>query len=395
MKITAMTQRLAGLGGMKWEIHLKAKELINQGRDIISLTIGEPDVPTPDALMEIAIQSMLRGRTGYSDGRGEKGLRLALAERASRRTGQNISADQVMCFPGTQTALYAVLMGVAETGDEVLVGDPMYATYEGLVRASGANMVPVPLHAGNGFRMTANDVAKAITPYTTALLLTTPHNPTGAVLSEPDIREIGQLALQHDLWIISDEVYEDLVFSDTTFTSALAIPEIADRVIVVSSISKSHAAPGFRSGWCIGPKEFTSRLLPLSETMLFGNQPFIADMTEAAVREGSTVAAEMRRRFAARAEVLEGRLSTDPKLSVHRPEAGMFALINVTGTGMNGDQYAAHLLEHGGVAVMPGSSFGLTMNDWVRVALTVDDASFNTACDRILAHSAVLRLEIA
>ena len=117
MKITAVTQRLAGLGGTKWEIHLKAKELINQGRDIVSLTIGEPDVPTPDALMEIAMRSMRKGRTGYSDGRGEKGLRLALAERVSARTGQSISADQVMCFPGTQTALYAVLMGVAETGD--------------------------------------------------------------------------------------------------------------------------------------------------------------------------------------------------------------------------------------------------------------------------------------
>ena len=170
--------------------------------------------------------------------------------------------------------------------------------------------------------MTAGDVAKAITPHTTTLLLTTPHNPTGAILSESNIREIGQLALQHDLWIISDEVYEDLVFSDTTFTSALAIPEIADRVIVVSSISKSHAAPGFRSGWCIGPKDFTSRLLPLSETMLFGNQPFIADMTEAAVRDGSPVAAEMRQRFAARAKVLQGRLSSEPKLSVHTARGG-------------------------------------------------------------------------
>ena len=153
----------------KWEIHLKAKELINQGRDIISLTIGEPDVPTPDRLIEIATQSVRRGRTGYSDGRGEKGLRLALAERASVRTGQSISADQVMCFPGTQTALYAVHMGVAETGDDVLVGDPMYATYEGVVRASGASMVPVPLHAENGFRMNAIDIAKAITPRTTAI----------------------------------------------------------------------------------------------------------------------------------------------------------------------------------------------------------------------------------
>ena len=395
MKITAVTQRLAGLGGTKWEIHLKAKELINQGRNIVSLTIGEPDVPTPDALMEIAMKSMLKGRTGYSDGRGENGLRLALAERASKRTGQSISADQIMCFPGTQTALYAVLLGVAETGDEVLVGDPMYATYEGIVRASGANMVPIPLHAENGFRMTASDIAKAITPRTTALLLTTPHNPTGAILRKSDISELGELALQHDLWIISDEVYEDLVFSDNTFTSALVMPELADRVIVVSSISKSHAAPGFRSGWCIGPQDFMSRLLPLSETMLFGNQPFIADMTEAAVRVGSPVAAGMRRRFAARAEVLQDRLSSYSKLSVHRPEAGMFALINVAGTGMNGEQYAAHLLEYGGVAVMPGSSFGLTMNDWVRVALTIDDATFNTACDRILAHAAALRLEIA
>jgi len=129
--------------------------------------------------------------------------------------------------------------------------------------------------------------------------------------------------------------------------------------------------------------------------MLFGNQPFIADMTEAAVRDGSDVAAGMRQRFDARAEVLQGRLASNPKLSVHRPEAGMFALINVTGTGMNGDQYAAHLLEYGGVAVMPGSSFGLTMDDWVRVALTVDDTSFNIACDRILAHAAALRPEIA
>ena len=392
MKTTAVTLRLAGLGGAKWEIHKKAKELINQGRDIVNLTIGEPDVPTPDRLMEVATQSMRRGRTGYSDGRGEEGLRFAIAERASARTGQSISDQQVMCFPGTQTALFAVLMGVAEIGDDVLVGDPMYATYEGVVLASGANMVSVPLRADNGFRVNAGDIAKAITPRTTALLLTTPHNPTGAILRESDIREIGELARQHDLWIISDEVYEDFVFSDNTFTSALAVPELADRAIVVSSISKSHAAPGFRSGWCIGPKDFTNRLLPLSETMLFGNQPFIADMTEAAVRDDSSVAAGMRRRFAARAEVLHGRLSSDPRLGVHRPEAGMFALINVAGTGMNGDQYAAHLLEHGGVAVMPGASFGLTMSEWVRVALTVDDATFTTACDRILAHAASLRL---
>ncbi|MDT8329175.1 MAG: pyridoxal phosphate-dependent aminotransferase, partial [Roseovarius sp.] len=289
--------------------------------------------------------------------------------------------------PGTQTALYAVLMAVAEAGSEVLVGDPMYATYEGVIRASGADMVAVPLRPENGFRMAAADVASRITPRTRAILLTTPHNPTGAILRPEDIAAIGRLAIEHDLWIISDEVYEELVFEGATFVSPLAEPDLAERVVAVSSISKSHAAPGFRSGWCVGPLEFTEALLSLSETMLFGNQPFIADMTEAAVRAGSDVAPGMRARFAARADLLARRLGVETGLYVHRPEAGMFAMINTQSTGLSGHDYALDLLEKTGVAVMPGTSFGETLNDWVRVALTVDDAPFDAAIDRIVAHA--------
>ena len=395
MRHTDITQRLAGLGGAKWEVHLKARELAAQGRDIIELTIGEPDVPTPDALIEVAADAMRRGRTGYSDGRGEDGLRAALAERYSRSAGRPITPYQIMCFPGTQTALYAVLLGVAEADCEVLVGDPMYATYEGVVRSSGAEVVPVPLRADNGFRIHADDIAARITPYTRVILLTTPHNPTGAILTREDIDALGELAIAHDLWIISDEVYEELIFDTSEFCSPLSRAKLADRVIVVSSISKSHAAPGFRSGWCVGPEAFTEALLPLSETMLFGNQPFIADMTEKAVREGSPVAEGMRQRFAARAERLHDRLSKESALKVHRPEAGMFAMIDVSATGMSGTDYALHLLEHGGVAVMPGASFGETLDAWVRVALTTDDAAFDAACDRIIRHAAQLQLETA
>lgn len=395
MRQTDITKRLAGLGGAKWEVHLKARALAAQGRDIIELTIGEPDVPTPAALVEVAADAMRRGRTGYSDGRGETGLRAALAERYSQRAGRRIKPDQVMCFPGTQTALYAVLLGVAEAGQQVLVGDPMYATYEGVIRATGAEMVPVPLRPENDFRIHADDIAARITPQTTAILLTTPHNPTGSVLTRADIDALGELAIAHDLWIISDEVYEDLIFDTSQFCSPLWRPQLADRVIVVSSISKSHAAPGFRSGWCIGPEAFTEALLPLSETMLFGNQPFIADMTETAVREDSPVAQGMVQRFAARAERLHRRLSEESQLKVHRPEAGMFAMIDVSTTGMSGSDYALHLLEHGGVAVMPGASFGATLDAWVRVALTTGDAAFDEACDRIIHHAAQLHLESA
>jgi arginine:pyruvate transaminase len=387
MKHTEITKRLSGLGGAKWGVYLKAKKLVEQGHDIIELTIGEPDVPTPDDLINTATAAMKAGRTTYSTGRGEAGLRAALAEQYTRSVGREIGADQILCFPGTQTSLFAVMMGVAEAGDEVLVGDPMYATYEGVIRASGANMAPVPLRAENGFRINAVDIAARITAKTTAILLTTPHNPTGSILTASDIDAIGALALEHDLWIISDEVYKDLIFDNSTFNSPLSRPELADRVIVVSSISKSHAAPGFRSGWCVGPAAFTQALLSLSETILFGNQPFIADMTERAIRDGSSVAPGMRQRYADRAVRLHNRLSQESALKVHQPQAGMFAMIDVSATGLNGSDYALHLLEHGGVAVMPGASFGETLDRWVRVALTVDDFAFDTACDRIVAHA--------
>ncbi|UWQ49046.1 pyridoxal phosphate-dependent aminotransferase [Leisingera caerulea] len=386
MRLTAITERLAGLGGGKWEVHLKARQMAAAGADLVEMTIGEPDVPTPPELLEAAAQAMHAGRTGYSDGRGEAHLRAALADAYSTSRGRKFGPENILCFPGTQTALYAVLQGVAEPGTEVLAGDPMYATYEGVIRASGAEMVPVPLRPEAGFRMQASDLAARITPRSRAILLTTPHNPTGAILTAQDLREIGELAVQHDLWIISDEVYEHLVFERAEFVSPLSDPALADRVIAVSSISKSHAAPGFRSGWAVGPADFCTALLPVSETMLFGNQPFIADMTEKAVRKGSSVAPGMTSRFASRAALLVQRLHGETGLRVHRPEAGMFALVDVSATGMDGDAYAWDLLDSG-VAVMPGSAFGESLKHWVRVALTIDDESFATALDRIVAHA--------
>lgn len=394
MKTTDVTARLASFGGAKWDVHLTARKRIAAGEDIVEMTIGEPDVPVPPELMEQAVTSMRAGRTGYSDGRGELNLRQALAERYSATRGRSFEPDNFLCFPGTQTALFAAMMGVAQQGDEVLVGDPMYATYEGVVAATGADLVPVPLTPENGFRMQADDVAARITPRTTALLLTSPHNPTGAILGRDDLLALCKLAKAHDFWIISDEVYEQMVFEGAEFVSPLALSDYADRVIAVSSISKSHASPGFRSGWCVGSKAFCDALLPYSETMLFGNQPFIADMTELAVREGSSVAAGMSARFSRRAGLLADRLQAETALEVHRPEAGMFAMINVAPIGMNGDDYAWDLLDYG-VAVMPGSAFSASLTSWVRVALTIDDAAFDIALARLISHANSKTQEVA
>ena len=391
MKYAAILDRLDGLGGAKWEIHARARQMKSEGHQVIELTIGEPDVPCPDSLLEVAARAMQAGRTGYSNGRGEPQLLRALAARLTARRGRPIGPENIMCFPGTQTTLFAVLMAIAETGTEVLVGDPMYATYEGLIRATGAKPVPVALRPERGFRLDPADLAAAITPASRVIFLNTPHNPTGAVLNHEDLAAIGDIARAHDLWILSDEVYEALVFPGTRFASPLDLPELADRVIACASISKSHAAPGFRSGWCVGPASFCERLLPLSETMLFGGQPFIADMTAAAVSAPSEVAPGMVARFAARAEIIHDALDGQHGLRVHRPQAGMFALLDIRATGLSGEAFAASLLEAEQVATMPGESFGQALSGWLRLALSQSDGLTAEACRRIARHAAQLQ----
>ena len=390
MKYASVTDRLAGLGGAKWALHARARALKAAGKDIIEFTIGEPDVPTPEVLVEAAQRAMAAGRTGYSNGRGEPGVVAALAARYSERRGRPITKDQIMCLPGTQTVLYAVLRALVETGDEVLIGDPMYATYEGQIAQTGATAVPVPLRPEKGFRMQVADVEARITPRSRVLFLNTPHNPTGSVLRPEDILALGELARKHDLWIISDEVYEDMIFPGVSFSSPLDFPELADRTIVACSISKSHAAPGFRSGWCVGPAEFCARLLPLSETMLFGSQPFIADMTALAVSNPSPVAAGMAERFARRAEMFSRALDGVSGMRVHRPEAGMFLLIDIRATGLSGNDFADSLLGQQSVAVMPGESFGEGLSGWLRLSLTQSDDNVIEACKRIAAHAATI-----
>ncbi|MBE2275821.1 MAG: aminotransferase class I/II-fold pyridoxal phosphate-dependent enzyme [Rhodobacteraceae bacterium] len=391
MRYAAVTDRLAGLGSAKWMLHTKARAMKDAGREVIELTIGEPDAPTPPALIEAATAAMRAGRTGYSNGRGEPALLAALAQRYTARRGRPFGTDQVICLPGTQTSLYAVFRTLVQADDEVILGDPMYATYEGVIRQAGASPVPVALRPEAGFRLQAADVAAAITPRTRVIFVNTPHNPTGAVLRPADIAALGALAAEHDLWIVSDEVYEELVFPGVTFTSPLSFPELAARTVACASISKSHAAPGFRSGWVVGPADFTRRLLPLSETMLFGSQPFLADATALAVAEPSPIAGGMAERFARRAALIAEALDGTAALRVHRPEAGMFALIDVRATGRSGEAFALGLLDSQAVAVMPGESFGAGLAGWLRVSLTQPDDRIAEACRRIATHACHLK----
>ncbi|MGI9489427.1 MAG: pyridoxal phosphate-dependent aminotransferase [Geminicoccaceae bacterium] len=379
-RFAAITERLRDTGGAKWAVHLRCREMRQAGADIIELTIGEPDVSPSSALIDVAHQAMLAGRVGYSSGQGEPELIDALVERYRKRRS-DVTGDNVLCFPGTQTALFATIMGLAGTGDGVLVGDPFYATYEGVIRASGAHSVSVPLRPEHGFRLQPDDLVASITPASTVLLLNAPQNPSGAVLDQATIDNIGEICRLHDLWLVCDEVYEELVF-DGAFASPFDNPAFADRVIALSSISKSFAAPGFRSGWAIGPADFCEKILPISEAMLFGNQPFIADMTAYALRNPPDTAMRMREDYRRRAHIFTESLAGISGITPHPPAAGMFILADVAETGLDGKTFAWALLE-AGVAVMPGSSFGVNAADLIRLSLTVPDDAIVTACERI------------
>ena len=382
MQYTTVTKDLKDLGSKKWAVHLKARELIAAGSDVIELTIGEPDIPPEQDLINECIRSMQAGRTKYSNGRGESNLLLKLRQKYAQVSAVPIVEENILCFPGTQTALYASMRALAEKGDEVIVGDPLYATYEGIIKSSGAKMVPVPLRKENNFIIQAPDLRKAITNKTKVVLLNNPHNPTGAVMSEQDFMNLAELIIQNNLWLVSDEVYEDLIFQGDFFSS-LSIKKLAPHTVVVSSISKSHAAPGFRSGWAIGPKEFCLKTLPLSETMLFGGQPFIADMTALALSRPSKVAIQMRTTYERRARLIHKNLTKVKSITPLIPDAGMFLLVDIEKTNLTCSDFAWKLLNEQLVAVMPGTSFGDQAKGFIRISLTVPDESLLEACDRI------------
>lgn len=384
MRTSSILKRVAGLGSDKWHVHVKARQLMAKGEAVILLTIGEPDQPTPDELIEATCAALKAGRTGYSSGRGEAAVLKALAAKYSARTGRDIGRDQFIWVPGTQSALYLLLTGLVESGDEVLLANPCYATYHGLVRSTGARTVPVALRESRGFRLHADDLARAVTPATRLIFLNSPHNPTGAVLTRDDIRAIGAVAKAHDLWILSDEVYESLVY-EGPFASPFDEADLAERTVVASSLSKSHAAPGFRAGWCAGPAGFIAQLLPLAETMLFGAQPFIADMAVQALSHDFAITTHMRHSYAARAAHVAQVLAGVPGLRVHPPQAGMFVMLSVDGLGLDGEAFAMRLLAEERVAVMPGAAFGDAAAGMVRISLTVPDATLADGAQRIAA----------
>jgi arginine:pyruvate transaminase len=383
MRYAKITERLQGLGSEKWAVHIEGKEREAKGEKLIFLSIGEPDAAVPGAIMDVAERQMRAGRTRYSNGRGEPQVLRALSAMYSKRTGRHVAPSQFLFLPGTQTALFVAFMGLIDIGDEVLLPDPYYATYEGVIAAAGGIPVPVRADPDRGFHLNAADLAKKITPRTRALLLNTPGNPTGTVFTADEIASIGALCRKHDLWIVSDEVYATLTYGNTVFVSPFDDAALEERTVVVSSVSKSHAMPGFRCGWIAASEEFCERVLPFSETMLFGSQPFLEDATAFALDNYFPEVEKMKVDYEKRARALIAGLAGARTVSARMPEGGMFVMVDVRKTGLSGDDFARRLLAEEAVVTMPGESFGEGGAGHLRVALTVDETQIAEASKRI------------
>ena len=382
MKFAPISDRLAGLGAAKWAVHAEGLRRANLGEPIIMLSIGEPDLPPPASVLDAAAKAIHSGRTRYADGQGEPQTLAAIANHLTKRSGVPVSPEQVLFTAGTQNGLCTALLTLVQTGDEVLVPDPYYATYEGLVAASGATFVPVATQPEDNFHVTAQAIERAITKRTKVLLLNTPSNPTGAVLTEKEIDEIGAVCERHDLWIICDEVYADMTF-DVPFCSPFDRPHLRHRTLAVSSISKSHALPGFRAGWVASHPDVTPRLVLVAEAMLFGSQPFIEDALTVALNEQHPEVERLRLAFRERAETLIKAFAGSQAITARMPEGGMFIMLDVRRTKLSGEEFAWQLLRQENVSVMPGESFGNGGAGHIRIALTVDSEILREACDRI------------
>lgn len=390
MKFASITTRLATLGSDKWTVHIEGKRRRASGEKLIFLSIGEPDLPPPPAILAEAQRNIRPGRIGYAAGNGELFLRESLARHYTRQTGRAISAEQFIALPGTQAALALALTSIVEPGDEVLLLDPYYATYEAVVTAPGGKPVAVPLNPDNGFHPDLAKIQQAITPRTKAIVLNSPSNPTGAVFTPDEIRGIGDMAKRHDLWIVSDEVYATLVHGSHRFTSPFFHKDLEERTIVVSSISKSHALPGFRCGWIAASEDYCAKALPIAETNLFGSQPFLEDALAFALNNDFAETAAMRDAYWARGKALVQGLTASNRVKARLPEGGMFVMVDVRPTGLSGEDFAHRLLSEHDVVTMPGESFGKGGAGHLRVALTVDETTIAEAARRIVALAASL-----
>jgi arginine:pyruvate transaminase len=380
MKYSNLVERVSGDGADAWQTHYAASAARGRGEDVIILSVGDPDLDTPQPVLERAIEALRSGDTHYTAVTGREPLREAIAAAHRRRTGQVTEADNVIFLAGAQNALFAASLCIAGPGDEVIAFEPLYPTYPATIEVSGARMVRVAAPAAGGFRPDLKALEVAVTARTRAIFFATPNNPSGAIIGAEDMAAIGELARRHSLWVVVDEVYAGLAPEGKVPSLAAALPE---QVVTIGSLSKSHAMPGWRAGWLIGPKALVAHAEALAICMLYGLPGFVQEAALTALGLAAEAERGMRDFCASRLQFVLRELDGVPGLRCSRPDAGMFLLIDVRETGMSGFEFMSELYRSERVSVLDGGAFGPGTAGFVRLFFATDEAALREGCARI------------
>jgi arginine:pyruvate transaminase len=380
MKFSKLVGRISGDGADAWKTHYLASGARERGEDVILLSVGDPDLDTPAPVVDRAIECLRSGDTHYTPATGREPLRTAIAEQHRVRSGQDVDASNVIFLAGAQNALFAASLCVAGPGDEVIAFEPLYPTYPAAIEVSGARMVRAPASPASGFRVDPRSLEALITSKTRAFFFATPNNPSGVILSESDLAVIGDSARRHGLWVVVDEVYAGLAPGGRVPSLAASLP---DQVVTISSLSKSHAMPGWRAGWMVGPPTLITHVESLAICMLYGLPGFVQEAALTALRVAPAAESRIRDFCAQRRDALLAGLAGIPELRCCVPDAGMFMLIDVRGTGLTGHEFMTQLYESEGVSVIDGGAFGKGTRDFVRVCFAADEGLLRSACERI------------
>ncbi len=350
--------------------------------DVISLGIGEPDFDTPAPIIQAGMEALQRGATHYTSNSGLMELRRAIAEHMDRRYGQTYNpASEILVTVGVSEALYLAMIALLDAGDEIIIPEPCFVSYAPTAIMVGAVPVMVPTSAADGFQVTAADIAARITPKTKCLFVASPNNPTGTVLSRERLNEIAALAKKHNLVVISDEIYDRLVYG-VEHTCFASLPGMYQRTVVLQGFSKAYAMTGWRVGYIVGPGELIEPMRKVHQYLIMSAPTASQWAALKALEVGEQFVEEMRAEYDRRRKLIVTGLNS-LGLDCVEPQGAFYAFPCITRTGMDDNTFAEKLLEEEHVAVVPGNAFGASGAGYVRMSYATAYEKIEIALERL------------
>jgi len=365
-----------------FEVLAKARALEAKGKDIIHLEIGEPDFDTPANIMEAGISAIRKGWTHYGPSAGLPEMRQAVAEYVSRSRGVKVTPEEVIIVPGAKPTIFYTMMAFVEEGDEVIYPDPGFPAYASLTNFLGATPVPIRLREEKDFRFDVNEFADLITNRTRLVILNSPHNPTGGVLSQQDLRDIASAIGDRDIMVLSDEIYSRLIF-DGEHHSIMSLDGWKDRTVLLDGFSKTYAMTGWRLGYAVVRADLAKHFSKLMTNSVSCTASFTQIAGVEGLRGDQTAVENMRKEFQRRRDVVVERINRIPGFSCRLPLGAFYVFPNIQKTGWNSQKLADVLLDQAGVACLAGTAFGESGEGYLRFSIANSLENLNKALDRV------------